>query len=186
MNRTVTVNLSGSVLVLDEDAYQLLRDYLAYLDTHFAGEADRQEIIDDIEARMAEHFKSGLKVEHQVISSTEVNRVIDIMGRPGQLGDDGSTVSPKPSNRAYRRMYRDMDDRILGGVCSGMGCFFGIEPLLFRIVFVITLFGGGLGAIIYAIMWIVVPPAETTAQKLEMRGEPVTAENIGKNFETNK
>ncbi len=77
-------------------------------------------------------------------------------------------------------MYRDPDNRILGGVCAGMGAYWGADPLIIRIIFVVATLIFLSGAIIYLILWVVLPEAKTTAQKLEMRGEPVTISNIGK------
>jgi len=183
MKKTISVNLNGSVFVLDEDAYQLLDNYIKQLNKHFASEEGNQEIIADIESRIAEHLKSGLKVDNQVINVDEVRRVIEIMGKPGDIDDAGVSQETNTQYQSYRKMYRDLDDKILGGVCSGMGHYWRVEPVLFRIIFALTILWGGLGFFIYLILWIVVPAATTTAQKLEMRGEPVTAENIGKSFD---
>ncbi|MGD9977316.1 MAG: PspC domain-containing protein [Bacteroidales bacterium] len=183
MKKTVSANLNGSVFVLDEDAYLLLDSYLKQLGKHFANDEGKQEIIADIEARIAEHIKTGIKLENQVIDRDEINRIIEIMGKPGEFGDEKSAGDQNYSYHNYRKMYRDTDEKIMGGVCSGMGHYWRVEPLLFRIIFFLTIFWGGLGLLIYIVLWIVVPPAKTTAEKLEMRGEPVTAENIGKSFE---
>lgn len=186
MKKTISVNLNGSIFVLDDDAYQMLDSYLKQLEKHFANEEGKQEIISDIEARIAEHFKEGIKLENQVINLSEVKRVIEIMGKPGDIDDEKPSGSGNQPYHGYRKMYRDVDERILGGICSGMGHYWKVEPLLFRIIFILTLFWGGLGLLIYIVLWIVVPPAITTSQKLEMRGEPVTAENIGKSFDNKK
>ena len=84
------------------------------------------------------------------------------------------------SYETTKRLYRDPDNRVLGGVCGGLGAYFNNDPLLFRILFIIIFFGMGSGLIIYLILWIAIPEARTTAQKLEMRGEPITIENIKK------
>lgn len=180
MKKTVSVSLNGSVFILDEDAYQILENYLGQLNRHFAGEEGRQEIIADIEARMAEHLKANAKVEGRAVGVDEVNRVIEIMGKPSDFGNEQRVDG---LSCCYRRMYRDLDGKIFGGVCAGMGHYWRVEPVLFRIVFVLTLFFGGLGLLIYLILWVVVPPALTATQKLEMRGKPVNAQNIGKSFD---
>lgn len=187
MKKTTTVSLSGSIFTLEEDAYNVLNGYLKRLEFHFANEDGRQEIIADIETRIAEHLRESIKVEGQVVDLNEVNRIIKIMGEPGEIdGEEKMKNTMQNDYRSYRRLYRDMDDRVLGGVCSGMGYYWRIEPLIFRIIFILTLFWGGLGLITYIILWIVVPPALTSAQKLEMKGEPVTADNIGKSFNEDK
>lgn len=189
MNKTITVNLNGSIFTLDDDAYQVLKNYFAELEAHFANEDGKQEIIDDIEARIAEHLKQKILISQQAISLFIINEVIEIMGRPGQIDGNGE---PENSNKSYKsdyscnRMYRDVDEKMLGGVCSGIGYYWSIEPLLLRVFFIISSFWGGFGVVLYIILWIVIPPAETKAQKLEMRGKPVNAENIGKNFDNNK
>jgi phage shock protein PspC (stress-responsive transcriptional regulator) len=183
MKKTISVSLGGSVFVLEEDAYNVLSGYLKRLELHFSGVEGMREIISDIELRIAEHLKENIKIDSQVVDLIEINRVIRIMGEPGEM-DGGKTMQNnyRTDYRNYRRMYRDVDDRILGGVCSGMGSYWRVEPLVFRIIFIVTLFWGGLGLLTYLILWVVIPPALTTAQKLEMRGEPVTADNIGKSF----
>ncbi|MGE0077755.1 MAG: PspC domain-containing protein [Bacteroidales bacterium] len=187
MKKTISVNLNGSIFVLDEDAYQVLDNYLKQLNRHFANEEGKQEIIADIEARIAEHLKSGIKIENQIINLEEINRIIEIMGKPGDLGDEKPQSESSRTYHNYKKMYRDIDDKMLGGVCSGMGHYWKVEPALFRIIFLLSIFFFvGTSILVYIILWIVIPPALTTAQKLEMRGEPVTAENIGKSFDNKK
>ncbi len=183
MKKTITVSLGRSVFNLEDDAYNVLNGYLKRLEYHFAKEEGKQEILADIESRIAEHLREGIRTEGQVIGLEEVQRVIRIMGDPGEIsGDDNEKGSYSTNYQSFRRLYRDVDDRILGGICSGMGHYWRIEPLLFRILFFITLFWGGLGLLTYIILWIVIPPAITTSQKLEMRGEAANADNIGRSF----
>jgi phage shock protein PspC (stress-responsive transcriptional regulator) len=187
MKKTVTVSLGGVVFCLDDDAYRELSAYLRRLEIHFSKEPDRKEILNDIEARMAEHLKERITGENQVVTQSEIKRVIDIMGEPSEIGaNDSKRESYRNSSRTYRRMYRDPDNRILGGVCSGMAAYWNIDPIIIRILFVIAFFWGGGGLLVYIILWIVIPQADTIAEKLEMRGEPVTAENIGKSFQGNE
>lgn len=183
MKKTMTVSLNGSIFNLEEDAYHVLNGYLKRLEFHFSNEEGRQEIISDIETRIAEHLRENFKNENQAVDINEINRIIKIMGEPGEIeGDETMKNSMQEDYRSHRRLYRDMEDRILGGVCSGIGYYWRIDPLVLRLIFVFTLFWGGLGLITYIILWIVVPPAVSPSQKLEMKGEPVTADNIGKSF----
>lgn len=187
MKKTITVSLGRSVFTLEDDAYNVLNGYLKRLEYHFSKEEGKQEILADIESRIAEHLREGIKTEGQVIDLGEVQRVIRIMGDPGEIsGEENGKGNYSTNYHRYRRLYRDTDDRILGGICSGMGHYWRIEPLLFRILFFITLFWGGLGFFTYIILWIVIPPAITTSQKLEMKGEPANADNIGKSFTNQK
>ncbi len=183
----MTVSLCGSIFTLEEDAYNVLHGYLKRLEFHFSKEEGKQEIISDIESRIAEHLRETIKQENQAVDVQEINRIIKIMGEPGEIeGEDNMKNEIQNDYKSYRRLYRDADDKILGGVCSGMGYYWRMEPLLLRIIFILTLFWGGLGLITYIILWIVVPPAITTAQKLEMKGEQVTADNIGRSFNDGK
>ena len=186
MKKTLTVSLNGRSYELEEDAFKMLDEYLKQLESYFAEDAGKQEILSDIESRIADHFDESSRVRGVVIGAAEVRRVIEIMGTPSDIADGEKVPKTEKPHRSYRKLYRNMDDKVLGGVCSGMGCYWNVEPLLFRIIFIISIFWGGLGLLVYAILWIAVPPALTTTQKLEMRGEEVTAENIGKSFENKK
>jgi len=183
MKKTVTINLAGQVYNMDEDAYGKLKNYLLAIESHFSKETERKEIISDIEARIAELFAERITPSKSVITITDVNDIIQILGRPEDFGDveAGQQENTSQGNSyTYRRMYRDPDNRLIGGVCSGIGAYFHMDPLILRILFLIAFFGFGVGIIVYIILWIVLPEANTTAQKLEMRGEPVTIDNIGK------
>jgi len=184
MKKTTTVSLSGSIFTLEEDAYNVLNGYLKRLEFHFSKEEGKQEIISDIESRIAEHLRETIKTQNQAVDINEINRIIKIMGEPGEIeGEENMKNDYQNDYRSYRRLYRDTDEKILGGVCAGMGHYWKVEPLLLRIIIILlTVFGVFPGLIIYIILWIVIPPANTNAQRLEMRGEPVTADNIGKSF----
>jgi phage shock protein PspC (stress-responsive transcriptional regulator) len=183
MKKTVTINLAGQVYNMDEDAFGKLKNYLSAIESHFSKEAERTEIISDIEARIAELFTEKITPSKSVITLIDVNEIMGILGKPEDFGDVEGSQQEKTSHGnsyAYRRMYRDPDHRVIGGVCSGIGAYFRIDPVILRILFLIAFFGFGVGIIVYIILWIVLPEARTAAQKLEMRGEPVTIDNIGK------
>jgi phage shock protein PspC (stress-responsive transcriptional regulator) len=182
MKKTFTINLNGIVFNIDEDAYEKLHAYLAAIEKHFAKEEERKEIIMDIEARLAEIFGGRINASKQVITIDDVNDVIQIMGQPGDFTEDDQTQGTDESvtnHKKYRRMYRDPDNRLIGGVCSGLSAYFGMDPVFLRLIFLIAFFGFGVGLLIYLILWIVLPEARTTAQKLEMRGEKVNVSSIG-------
>jgi phage shock protein PspC (stress-responsive transcriptional regulator) len=178
MKRTTTVNIGGQVFNMDEDAYDLMQYYLASIGGQFENEKERREIMDDVEHRIAEIFQAKLGTYRQVLSIADVEGMMAVMGKPSDFGAEDEAVPGQAYRRGYRRMYRDPDTRVLGGVCGGMGAYWHIDPLIVRIIFLIAFFGYGIGLIIYLLLWIVIPEARTTAQKLEMRGEPVTVENI--------
>lgn len=179
MKITVSVNLGGYSFNIDEDAYSDLKRYLKNLEIHFAGEESSSEILSDIESRMSELFRSKLTSYKQVINIADVSEVISIMGNPADFSDnEGPSPKEKFSTPGAHRMYRDPDKRIIGGVCSGMGAYWDIEPWIIRGIFIVLVMAGGLGVFIYLILYIVLPEAKTTAQKIEMKGDPVNIHNI--------
>lgn len=189
MKITVSINLGGYSFNIDEDAYSDLKRYLRSLELHFADEESASEILSDIEARMAELFRMKLSAYKQVITIGDVEEIKGIMGDPEDISDpEGTTVREKLSSSGYHRMYRDPDRRIIGGVCAGIGAYWRIDPWIVRLIFIALSLAGGFGVLIYLILYIAIPEAKTTAQKIEMKGEPVNIQNIKesvkKEFET--
>lgn len=189
MKKTVRINISGYIFNIDEDAYEKLSKYLEEINNHFSNTSEGKEILSDIEARIAELFQSKTNENKQVINISDVESVIETMGHPEDFesyeeeDDQEAEKSTKfAGSRFGRQIYRDPDDRILGGVSSGLAHYFGIDPLIVRIIFGILIAVYGSGTLVYIILWIVVPEAKTTAQKLEMRGEKVTINNIEKSI----
>lgn len=202
MKTTITINLGGIVFHIDDDAYEMLHTYLLAVEKQFVSEDERKEVMTDIEARLSELFTEILANKRDVIMKEDVSKVVEIMGEPEDFIDDETTEqsfnSAKSESRktnysqkGTRKLYRDPDNRLLGGVCSGLGAYLNVDSLIIRIVFILLAVPGmGSGIFIYLILWIAIPEAHTTAQKLEMRGEPITIENIKKavrdEFETVK
>ena len=188
MKKTISINLGGRVFVIDDDAYSRLEKYLADINKRFTDPDNGQEIVSDVEMRIAELFDQLIGNNKEVITISDVEKIIKILGEPKYFdeGDDydekeqkSSTSKNNSSERAkYRRLYRNPDDRVLGGVCSGIAAYFGIDPLIVRIIMLITAFTFGFGIFLYVALWILVPAAITTSQKLEMSGEKVNIENI--------
>jgi len=179
MKITVSINLGGYSFTIDEDAYTELKRYMKNLELHFAEEESSSEILSDIESRMAELFRGKLTAYKHVITIDDVNQVMSVLGTPEDISDNEKrSAGDKFSTPGYNRMYRDPDRRIIGGVCSGMGAYWNIEPWLVRVIFLILAMVGGLGILIYLILYIVLPEAKTTAQKIEMKGDPVNIHNI--------
>jgi phage shock protein PspC (stress-responsive transcriptional regulator) len=178
MKVTVNINLGGYAFNVDEDAYERLRQYMKNLEKEFSGESSAAEIMTDIEGRIAELFKMRLNSYKQVITMKDVEEVMAVLGAPEVISGSSSSSSDERPPRSQRRIYRDPDGRIIGGVCSGLGAYFNWDPLIWRVIFVALVIAGGFGLALYLILWIIVPEARTTAQKLEMRGDPVTIENI--------
>ena len=260
MKKTFTINISGSIFHIDDDAFEKLQKYLHILNRHFSSAIEGQEILQDIEARIAELFleKTGNKVE--VITDFMVDEIIARMGKPedfmeAEEEDSSAKAQPEEASaynepQAGRRLYRDRDNRLIGGVCSGLATYFKIDPVITRIIFIVALgitllpylilwivvpeyqypnqpsnnqvrrrlyrdgdrrvLGGicsGMAAyfnmdivmmrvifvlmffvigpfniILYFILWVVVPKAKTTAQRLEMRGKEATVTNIAQSI----
>ncbi|MBN2213807.1 MAG: PspC domain-containing protein [Bacteroidales bacterium] len=182
MKKTISINLNGMLFNIDDDAYERLKEYLRRIEAHFSGQNESNEIMNDIEARIAELLNERLGGAKKAVSLADIDDIIKIMGNPDEFGETGQKHQNKQqyhySYRA-RRLYRDPDNRVLGGVCGGIGAYTNVDPVIFRIIFVIIFFGFGAGLLIYLILWIVIPEATTTAQKLEMRGDPVNVSNIG-------
>jgi phage shock protein PspC (stress-responsive transcriptional regulator) len=182
MKKTFSVNLGNRVYHIDDDAYNVLKDYLDRIEAYFIDQKEREDIMNDIELRMSELFSEHLGQGKQVITLADVRQVIAVMGDPRQIGG-GEEEPRRTTYRRYgsRRMYRDPDDRLIAGVCSGLAAYFDMDPVVMRILFIIFLILG-FGVLVYLILWIVVPEARTTAQKIEMHGDPVNTTNIGNFF----
>lgn len=185
MKRTLTVNLNNCVFHIDDDAYDMLQTYLHDISEHFREEDERKEIMNDIEARIAELFSEKLQKNKNVINLDDVQEVIDVMGKPSQYADGDEEEPPtekqekKSGTGRARRFYRDPENAILGGVAGGMAAYFNIDVTIIRIVLAVLVFVGvGFIVPVYIVMWIVAPAAVTAAQRLEMQGEDVTVESI--------
>jgi len=186
MKKTLTINLSGSIFHIDDDAYDKLYAYLTQITRHFGNDAEAKEIVEDIETRIAEIFTEKIKNGGEVINLVHVNEVIAIMGTPEAISNEEEEKQHASGKRFYqtggRRLYRDPEDKVLGGVCGGLGAYFSIDPVILRIIFVLIFFVGGSGVLAYLVLWIVVPKASTTAQRLEMKGEVVNIDSISKSI----
>ena len=185
MKKTVKINLGGLVFTLDEDAYQELKNYLDSISSRFRDMKEGNEIISDIESRIAEIFQSRVNDKKEVITLQDVNDVISIMGKPEDFYDaeeesDSSTKRTDYTRKENRKLYRDPENAIFGGVAAGLAAYFGIETWIVRLLLVILTFPIQVILIIYIILWIVLPKAVTSAQRLEMRGEKVTVSSIEK------
>jgi len=184
MKKTFTINLGNRVFSIDEDAYERLQEYLERIEGYFSDQKEREDIINDIEIRISELFSERLSAGKQVITILDVEEIITVMGDPGVIAGDKEDKSRSYSHHergsSQRRLFRDPENRIIGGVCGGLGAYLNIDPLIIRILVAILSLTFGVGLLIYLILWIVVPEARTTAQKLEMRGDSVNASNIGK------
>lgn len=190
MNKIISINLKGLVFQVEEEAFEQLQKYLEQLNRHFANEESRLEIIDDIESRIAEMMQEILETK-AAITGADVEEIIATMGNPSDFGiDEEEKKDEKTSNekQAYssptgnvpKRFMRDTENSVLGGVCSGAGHYFGVEPLWIRLIFLFLLFALGTGIFFYIVLWIIIPEAKTPSDRLQMKGEPVNVDTIEK------
>ena len=193
MKKTFTINISGSIFHIDDDAFEKLQRYLQMLNRHFGTALEGQEILQDIEARIAELLIERTANKVEVVTDVLVDEVIARMGKAEDFieasdqepsrekQEQGAPPSGDPLTR--RRLYRDGDNRVLGGVCSGLGAYFNIDRVILRVIFFLIFFLiGPFNILLYLILWIAVPKAKTTAQRLEMRGKEPTISNIEKSI----
>ncbi|HRM47163.1 MAG TPA: PspC domain-containing protein [Flavobacterium sp.] len=185
MNKTVNINLGGMFFHIDEDAFQKLTRYFDAIKRSLSNSSGHDEIIKDIEMRVSELLNEKQKSDKHVVGLKDVDEVIAVMGQP----EDYIIEDDKTNQQSYRsstttstkKLYRDRDKGMVGGVSSGLGYYFGIDAVWFRLFFVLLVLAGfGAGFLAYIILWIVTPEASTTSEKLEMTGEPVTISNIEK------
>ena len=185
MKKTFTINISGTIFHIEEDAYEVLQKYLVNLKAHFGAEEEGKEILADIEARIAEIFTEKSSGDKMVITLQWVEEVIVTMGTPEEFFDEEPDEEPiyAATSKRKRRLYRDPEHRVIGGVCGGLGAYFNMDPVILRILFVVLVFiTTGAALLAYIVLWIAVPKAVTTAQRLEMRGQEATVKNIEKSI----
>jgi phage shock protein PspC (stress-responsive transcriptional regulator) len=184
MNKTVNINLGGMFFHIDEDAYLKLTRYFEAIRRSLSKSSGQEEIIKDIEMRVSELLTENQKTDKHVISLKDVDQVIAVMGQPEDyiIEEDNTTSQTyaDTTSRRTKKLYRDTEKGMLSGVSAGLGHYFGIDAVWIRIVFILLVWGAGTGILAYIILWIVVPAAVTTSEKLEMTGEPVNISNIEK------
>ena len=182
MKKTISINLNSQNFQIEEDAYEKLSAYLDSIKQHCGAGADSAEVISDIENSLAEKLKLSLTPYKEVISLSDVDSLIKIMGTIEDFDREIGGFNPEDyegkektdSKKIKRILYRDTDNAIIGGVAAGLGNYFDVDPILFRIIFCALVFAGGSGFPIYILMWIIMPEAKTTYQKLEMQGQAPT------------
>ncbi|MBA3682668.1 MAG: PspC domain-containing protein [Bacteroidetes bacterium] len=190
MNKTVTINISGIIFHIEEDAYDSLSKYLATIKGYFSNTDGGNEIMSDIEARIAELLQEKINAVKQVVLMADVDHVKSVMGKPEEFGGEQTKTENKTQNdqtndtdeKAKRRLFRNPDDKALGGVCSGLAAYFDVDTVWIRLAMFLLIFFGGLSLWVYIILWIIIPEAKTTADKFAMRGESANVNNIFKSF----
>ena len=205
MQRIIQINIAGRMLPIEEDAYLLLRDYLSALHRQFANEESKEEILYDIEYRIAELFSIRLQSGAPAIDGADVSKVIENLGTPSALGGQSqfsatpvpyvppaTNAGDNPYSRGFdnrrtaagvqRRIFRNPNDKLVGGVCSGLGNYFDIDPVIIRLIWAASIIMAGFGIIAYVIAWIVIPTPKPPEDMAHMTGgEPMNFHNIKRN-----
>ena len=195
MNKTFTINLGGKVFNIDDDALDILQKYINTLKAHYAKGEDGDEIMYDIESRLAELFMEYQKQDkREAVTTADVEQAISIMGKPEDIFEEENTQenaqAPAQGQAANtnssqpKKLFRDPNDRILGGVASGMAAYLGIPVTLTRVCFLVLMLAYGVFFIIYIFMWMLLPKAVTPRQRLQMKGKYVNVSNIEDSIRT--
>lgn len=189
MNKTIIININGTVFHIEEQAYEILKHYMTGVKRHFFDSEDSLEITTDIENRIAELFSEILQREgRQAIIDQDVNFVIGQMGavedfEGAATGDDASTGYTYINRPEKRRLFRDPDDHLVAGVCAGIANYFDTQAVWIRLAFALSTLFAGTGLFLYIVLWIVLPKAVTRADRMAMKGEKLDLQGFKKNFE---
>jgi len=185
MNKTININLGGVFFHIDEDAYKKLQKYLEAIRKSLSDDPQgKDEIITDIETRIGEILSESVKDVRQVVNEQDIDDIIIIMGKPEEYAGDEEFFEDETYKKTSRRgkskkLFRDSDDKFLGGVSSGLAHYFNIDTIWVRLLWLLLMYKGT-GIILYLILWILLPETKSTSDKLEMEGEDVNISNIEK------
>ncbi len=167
--------------MFEEDAYEMLQDYLDRLERTLKNESGSKEIIEDVELRIAEICTSKLNESKTVIELTDIEEILSQLGDPSDYIDedeDENHTYEQRSEKSERRLFRDTENATIGGVCSGIASFFNIDVVIVRALFVIIFLFAGFGIPLYVILWIIIPEAKSSIDRLRMKGRPITVESV--------
>lgn len=174
MKKIISINIGGKVFQINDDALNKLDIYIKHLQKHFALEESGDEIMEDMEARMAELLAEKTNNGNTPVGYDEVMYVINTIGDPSQFdtNDEQQKQSKQTMNDRYqprqKKLFRDTEDKVIFGVCSGLGYYFGIDALIIRLAFIVMLFTFGSPILIYLILTILIPKARTYKEKVQM------------------
>jgi phage shock protein PspC (stress-responsive transcriptional regulator) len=186
MNKTIIININGIVFHIEEDAYEILKSYMTEVKRHFAYSSDSDEIVTDIENRLAEMFNEKLSTQNkQVIVLSDVEEVTSQMGRASdfEAGENDHENFNQPEFKSSRSLYRDEDEKMIAGVCAGLGHYFELEAKWVRLIALLSILVSGVGLIPYLVLWIVLPAAKTRQEKMAMKGEALNLQNFKRTFD---
>jgi phage shock protein PspC (stress-responsive transcriptional regulator) len=197
MNKIHNINIGGYPLTIDDDAYQYLENYLDNIRQRFSESDGQEEIMNDVEARLGELLTANMG-GRTIVMLPDVESVVVIMGKPEDFGGEPTPAdtpkgrsksnqagSGQPLIKTGRRLFRDEDNTVISGLCSGLAAYFGMpEPVWMRLIFVLlAILSAGFWVPVYLLLWIIVPPARSASDRLQMRGEPVNVDSIARELE---
>ena len=182
MNKTVSIHLQGIPFIFEEQAFERLNTYLQQLKQVLQKEEGSDEILQDIELRMVELLQQQLTPFKQVVELSVIEQIIEKLGKPEDFTDESSSNSEQTSSSidlpVEKRLFRDGDRAVLGGVCAGVAAYFNVDVVVIRAIYVFTLLTFGIGFLLYLVLWAIIPIAKTSSDKLRMKGQHVNIENM--------
>lgn len=189
MKKTISINIKGLNFIIEEDAYQQLQEYLEHLKLTLQNQEGSDEIIEDIELRIAELFSEKLNESKAVVELSDVEEILALLGRPEDYidaEDDENKQNQRSSDdfessryeKADKRLYRDTENASVGGVCGGLANYLNIDRVIIRAIFVLMVLFAGFGVSLYIILWIIIPKASSSIDRLRMKGKPITVESV--------
>ena len=184
MNKIIKINLAGQAVSIDEQAYDSLSQYMRSLEKYFINTESGKEILEDIEARIAELFFATLR-SNDFISEIHVQEAITLMGTAQDMGaedNDESQDSQAYKDPKRKKLFRDKEDAIFGGVCSGIGAYYGLDTIAVRIMFILLVMLAGAPIVAYIILWAIIPAAITAQDRYRMHGDASTISDIANNI----
>lgn len=195
MKKTISIHIKGINFLIEEDAYEILKDYLKRLETMLSSVTGKEEILEDIELRIVELFSTGLSSRKEVIEENDVRETIERLGEPEQFIDEEAhgaqqeeqKTAYNQENASYtsseKKLYRNIENASIAGVCSGLAAYMNIDVIIVRVLFILFTLAAGFGVPLYIILWVVLPTAHTHIDRLRMRGRPITVENVREEVE---
>lgn len=186
MKKTLSIHLGRQLFVIEEDAFDRLQEYLKRLEQSLQGESGVAEIIEDIEMRFAELLTSYLGETRKVVTIGDIQKGVDSLGEPEVISEESTKEETNYKSSTYhttgtRKLFRDTENGVLAGVCSGVAAYLNLDPVIVRILFIIFSFTG-IGVPLYIVLWAIVPNAATPSERLQMQGKPVTVDALKDEF----
>jgi phage shock protein PspC (stress-responsive transcriptional regulator) len=194
MKKTISVNIKGMNFLIEEDAFELLQNYINKLTAVLQNEKGGKEIIEDVELRIAELCGLQLNERKQVIEKEDIETILSTLGDPDLYIDESEQETSSQSNNSNasntsnqatdKRLFRDVDNATIAGICAGIANYLHFDVVIIRIIFVLFFLFGGFGIPLYIILWIVIPKANSTIDRLRMRGKAITVDTVREEVES--